>query len=454
MCANSKTNQKEKKIVRPFSVNHIMEWFATILLLVAILTGIAGLIFPISHPMLVRKVTNYLHKCGADSCSVGSVTIKIWQGIEITDLYFTKRMNSLEQYSFKAEKLLVNANLLSSLMDLKKFRELPGKGKEYLFYELYREPQYYLGEWFRFLNQYRNFRGINIIEPHLQILGYDSLHIDLKGGIIDVSNNYEKKEMGINYQIGSAIVNGVHVEFNKGTLLLDEKNLKIVKGRGAYLNGKYKMAGDIDLFHSRCNDVQIGITDLQMSSLYSHFRPVYGKIDGKINIDLRLDPSVFHYDSLSGSGGLVLEDVSIAGTSLQNTISSMIMCHQIDTLHFDKIKNDFDLKKNLTFFNLTHGTGDEINFSAKGWIHSDGSLNQNVEAVFNEKFVKKLQPVVVNSLIEGENGNRIFKCKVYGNSSSPRVALDSTVLRNAIGSVFDDMKENFKYLFKKKSSGE
>jgi hypothetical protein len=87
-------------------------------------------------------------------------------------------------------------------------------------------------------------------------------------------------------------------------------------------------------------------------------------------------------------------------------------------------------------------------------LQPDGSLNQNLEAIFNEKFIKKLQPVVVNSLIKGENGNRIFRCKVYGNSSSPRVALDSTVLRNAIGSVFDDMKENFKYLFKKKNLGE
>jgi hypothetical protein len=454
MCASSKTAKKAKKVGRPFSVYLIMEWFATILLLVVILTGIAGLIFPISHPLLVRKVTNYLHKCGADSCSVGTVTVKIWQGIEVTDLYINKRMNSLEQYSFKAEKLSVNANLLSLLMDLKKFRELPGRGKEYLFYELYREPQYYLGEWFRFLNQYRYFRGINIIEPHLQILGYDSLHIDLNGGFIDVSNNYEQKEMGINYQIGVAKVKGVHFEFNKGTLLLNEKYLKIVKGRGAYLNGKYKVTGDIDLFHSRFNTVQIGITDLQMSSLYSNFEPVTGNIEGKISIDLRLDPSVFNLDSLRGSGGLVLENVSIAGTTFQNTISSMIMCPQIDTLHFEKIKNDFDLKKNLTFFNSTHGTGNEINFSSKGWLQPDGSLNQNLEAIFNEKFIKKLQPVVVNSLIKGENGNRIFRCKVYGNSSSPRVALDSTVLRNAIGSVFDDMKENFKYLFKKKNLGE
>jgi hypothetical protein len=118
-------------------------------------------------------------------------------------------------------------------------------------------------------------------------------------------------------------------------------------------------------------------------------------------------------------------------------------------LRFNRIKNEFELRKNLTFFNTTQGEGEKVSFSAKGWIQPDGSLNQNFEAVLDPGFVKELPPVVAGSLLDGENENKIFRCKVYGNTAAPRVELDSTVLRKAIGSVFDDMKQNLKYLFNK-----
>jgi hypothetical protein len=453
MGTDSTTIKKAKRLRRPFSVYRLMEWTATIFLLLIIITGVAGLIFPISHPVLVQKVSRYLQNCGADSCRVGKVTVKIWQGIEIADIYVDKQISSHEKYSFYAEKLSINVNLLTSIL-LKKFRELPIKGKEYLFYELYREPQYYLGEWFRFLNQYKTFRGLNIIEPRIVIMGFDSLSVEISGGVVDVSNDFEKKEMNVLYQLSSTTVNGLLFEYNKGALSIDEKNLKVIRSKGRYLNGKYKMAGDIDVFQSRIRSIQIGVTGLQMNTLYLGMDSSSGKLDGDISFDVKLEPSAFHYDSLRGSGVLVIANSLITGTTFQKSLKNLIMCPQIDTLRFEKVKNDFDMRKNRTFFNKTHGTGSELDFSAKGWIQPDGSLNQNIEAVFSQNFVKGLSPVVANSLIEGENGGRVFRCKVYGNSVSPRVELDSLVLKKAIGNVFNDMKENFKYLFRKMNPGE
>lgn len=91
MGADLSTSKKIKRFRRPFTVYTFMEWLATILLLLVITAGIAGLIFPISHPVLVAKVTSYLRNSGADSCHVGNVTIKIWKGIEITDLHVGKK---------------------------------------------------------------------------------------------------------------------------------------------------------------------------------------------------------------------------------------------------------------------------------------------------------------------------------------------------------------------------
>ncbi|MBN1604565.1 MAG: hypothetical protein JW915_23350 [Chitinispirillaceae bacterium] len=447
------TIKKTSRIKRPLSVYRLMEWTATILLLLIFVAAVATLIFPVSHPILVKKVSKYLKDSGADSSRVGNVTIKIWQGIEISDFYVDKEISSHEKYSFSAEKITVKVNILSSIF-LKKSRELPVKGKEYLFYELYREPKYYLGEWFRFLNQYKTFRGLSVIEPDVTITGFDSLDIEMNGGVVDLDNDCEKKEMNVQYQIGSSKINGLLFEYNKGVVSIDENNLKIIRSKGRCFNGKYKMTGDIDVYQYRIRTLEIGVTGFEMSSLRYITNSSGGRLGGDIDFDVKLEPSAFHYDSLRGDGVLVIENTVITGTSFQRSLKNLIMSPLIDTLRFTKIKNEFNLRKNLTFFNKTQGSGSEIDFSAKGWIRPDGSLNQNIEAVFNESFVRKMAPVAANSLIVGDNGDRIFRCKVYGNSASPRVELDSIVLKRAIGSVFNEMKENFKHLFRKMNYGE
>jgi hypothetical protein len=449
MGAEDSASKKVKRVRKPFTIYTLMEWFATILLLLIILVGIAGLIFPISHPFLVLKVSEYLHNSGADSCHVGNVTIKIWKGIEINDLCIEKKINSLEKYTFSAEKVSINLNLLTSLLNFRKYKEIPFDGHENIFDELYREPQQYFSSWFKFFNQLKTFRGINIIEPRLSIYGYDSLHIELTGGVIDVINDFEKKTMEVLFQISTAKVNDYVFEYNKGTLLIDEQVLKIIKNKGRYLDGKYKMSGDVDLFQKRLRSLQIGVADLQMSSLHLGKDSLSGKIDGTIHIDVKLESSTFNYDSLNGSGFVTIDNATITGTGFQNSLKALIMSSQIDTLCFNKIKNEFELQKNMTFVNKSQGEGEKITFSARGWIQPDGSLNQNFEAIFSPGFVKGLPPVVAGSLLDGENNNKIFRCKVYGNTASPRVELDSTVLRKAIGSVFDDMKQNLKYLFNK-----
>lgn len=448
MATDVSASKKIKRVRKPFTIYTLMEWLATILLLVVIIAGIAGLIFPISHPVLVWKVSDYLHNNGADSCHVGNVTIKIWNGIEITDLYVEKKINSLEKYTFSAEKVSINLNLLTTLLNFRNYKEIPLDGHEYIFDGVYREPQKYFRSWFQFLNQLKTFRGLNVFEPRLIVDGYDSTHIELTGGVVDVVNDFEKKTMEILYQISVAKVNDYVFEYNKGNLLVDEQQIKI-KSKGRYLDGKYKISGDVDPFQKRLRSLQIGVADLQMSSLHLGKDSLSGKLDGTIHVDVKLEPSVFNYDSLNGSGVVNLDNATITGTGFQKSLKALIMSSQIDTLSFNKIKNGFDWKKNMTFFNETQGEGENITFSARGWIQPDGSLNQNFEAIFTPGFVTKLPPVVAGSLLDGENNNKIFRCKVYGNTASPRVELDSTVLRKAIGSVFDDMKQNLKYLFNK-----
>jgi hypothetical protein len=452
MGAEVSTSKKMKRFRRPFTIYTFMEWLATILLLLIILAGIVGLVFPISHPVLVWKVSDYLRNSGADSCHVGNVTIKIWKGIEISDICIEKKISALEKYSFSAEKVSINLNLFTSLLNFRKYQKIPLDGHEYIFYELYREPQQYFRTWFLFLNQIKTFKGLNIVEPKLRVDGFDSLHVELTGGVIDISNDYEKKTMDVLYQVPVANVNNYVFEYSKGTLLIDEREMKIVKSKGRYLNGKYKISGDVDLSQAKLRSIQIGVADLQMSSLHFGKDSLSGKLDGIIHFDLKLEPSSFNPDSLKGNGVATLENATITGTGFQNSLRALIMSSQIDTLHFNKIKNEFDLRKNMTFFNKTQGDGESISFSARGWIQPDGSLNQNFEAIVNNEFVNDLPPVVAGSLLDGENNNKIFRCKVYGNTASPRVELDSIVLRKAIGSVFDDMKQNLKHLFNKANS--
>jgi hypothetical protein len=89
-----------------------------------------------------------------------------------------------------------------------------------------------------------------------------------------------------------------------------------------------------------------------------------------------------------------------------------------------------------------------MDFKASGSAGIDGSLNQNFDGTFTAETVARMPGLVSNSLEKTDNNGRAFHCRIYGTFDYPKIELDQKIMKKAVQNIFEDIKINFKKLFK------
>jgi hypothetical protein len=123
---------------------------------------------------------------------------------------------------------------------------------------------------------------------------------------------------------------------------------------------------------------------------------------------------------------------------------------EFSELRFSRFKADLQLQSPGKFLTAMSGSGEMLDLNADGWISLDGELNQEMRGEISAKMARKLSNLVAGSLESTERRGKLFKCRVYGSLSNPKIELDRMILKRAVGNVFQNMRQGFQDLFKKK----
>lgn len=442
-------NSPQNKKVN-FDMLKLIEWAVSFLFLAVILLMITGF-FPVSHPLITRYAYSLIERSSLDSCSIGKVKLTLWKGISLYDVSTTEKTDGGLEYRLQLSKIRIGCNVLSTALKWQKIKAELQQLHINFWQTAKDDPYTAVDQLLRYASQSEEIKNIYINGKNLSVNKNGNSLITANRFSFDITR---EKEITQNIQINLEAAEFIYLRhvftFLRADGLYDNRILKISKCRGRVLDGKVKIDADLDLVNKLISNLNVSASHLNIEQIVYEAGGMQGCISGEMDFDFNSVSSFMEPDSIRGKGIIRAYGVNIEATPVQLSIVKMLENPMLGVLSFSKIKTDFEIIGNDSILADISGNGEMLDFRANGQINLHGGINQLVNASFSEDAIKELPGFIVNSLDLNENNRRTVRCRIYGTIDSPIVELDREILKNAIGNVFEQMKENFIDLFRKK----
>lgn len=416
-------------------------------LLIIIMAGF----FPFKATWLKQKAVAKLVQSGADFCTIEGIVLIPYKSLTLNKLVIVKqRIDTLRQDTVKIEQVYFEGNMLSLLLHRKRIsRELLSTDGD-LFRFFSANPAAVTGLFESFVQRECK---------HIQSGSCTGITgaIELGTGQRIYVNNGSlllgrvAKGDGDTWEatVTLPMVRTERDEYTnvRGQLLLAKEGKQLSgRWRGDYLGGKVNGSAALNLKKARIEEYQIDAENIDAGAWYRN-AGFSGSIVGDADVELHGRAQPLTIDSINGMLTIVLKKCSFSGFPLQQMLVQSLAIKQLESCSFTKVKieSTFELRRPLEI--AVVGSGNDLNFTTKGWISRDGSLNQQVECVFPEHIASRFPDGIRKSLEPAGKGDRLFRCRLYGTWAQPGFELDKAMLQRAMTSMFDDARNDFqKYI--------
>lgn len=216
---------------------------------------------------------------------------------------------------------------------------------------------------------------------------------------------------------------------------------------GKYLEGKLRGMMRIDLDRPFIDTASLKGAGWNLEEIYGTGRDIEGTVKGSMDIEVHVQRSRIHPDSVRASGSISLNRVRMRDLPIQKKLFVALLLPEFEELKFDRINADFQFSEGTFRSDDLKAKGDPLDFSSKGWISYKGFCDQYVTGTLEKTYVEGLPPVVRSSLETDSRGRGAFACRVKGHIDNPVVELDRTMLNRAVRSVFQELSKEFGRFF-------
>ncbi len=409
---------------------------ALFLLSVAVLAGFV----PIGVGPFRGFVEDKLRGMGADSVSIGGVSVVLFRGLRVKEVATYKRISDKgDCYRMRVESVDVRCNLVGATAAIA-VNPSVFKADRDVFREAYERPFELLGDISGAIASLRPVKKIALRGVDIGFTGKGNPGVSVSGADVVLGRS-----------VGSALAGSVNVRETVIPALakvddlslnisVDDKSLGITNGVGAVFGGKLRMNLSIDARQTKIlsGEVSVSALDLRTFCAETGFTP--GGVTGKADVEARIDGgSPIRLDSVKAKGRVTVTNLTATDLALQKTPIVVQFSRDLRLLRFSEVKGGFVLAGGRLNFREITGVGDVLKFRSSGWVGLDGKLSQNFEGEFSGGFVAGLPKLVRNSLEKTEGGGGRFKCVIDGAFHNPRVKVDRSVYDRAIGGFFRDI---------------
>jgi len=421
--------------------NRKIEKITTLALFLSSLIVLAGFI-PIGGAGLFRGAAeNALRGMGADSVSIGSVSVVLWSGLRVREAATYKRISDKgDGYRVRAARADIRCNLLGAAVALA-VNPAKLKSDRDVFREVYERPFELAGELLCKAVSLRPvkkvaLRGVDVVfiskgRPGVSVIGAEAV-LGRKGGGDALSGSATVKE--------AVIPALAKVERFNVKISVDDKNLELTDGGGTVFGGKLRANLAVDVRQSKIlsGEAFISGLDLEKFCAGTAFSP--GRLAGKVDMDARVDGgSPIRLDSVKAKGRVTVANLTAADLALQTAPIVNHLSRDLRLLRFSEVKGGFNIAGGRLYFKEIAGVGDVLKFRSAGWVGFDGRLSQDFEGELSGGFVAGLSKLVRSSLEKTESDGGRFKCKIGGTFHNPRIEVDRSVYDRAIGGFFKNL---------------
>jgi hypothetical protein len=412
--------------------------FFLIFVLLVLAVMVAGFL-PWSLPVVRQQVNGLLKKIPVQSITVEGVSIRPWSALELRQLSLTTPLGQDTTIELHIKRLRIDYSIVKILGSFSQARTLLSRAQKEGF-------------------------GVVLNEPTLGAI-CQAIALHQAEGTIRVKNTTIARLSGGKAKVGiisdpalliegtveaeSLVVSGKYPFENlKGKARLEKNELQLSGIEAELFEGDLELDLAANLATKRLHDLTARCSKVNLEQLYRSQPKNPGSISGTATVDLVLNASAIHPDSLEGKASLTVKSIVAHQLPIQKNLLVMIALPDLDTLRFDKITTDITIDKGKLHTHPLHGSGTPISFTSEGYIGIDGYFFQDVKALLSSDYVKQLAPIIRESLLPESGNRRSFKCIVKGTFDNPRVVHDKVIMQRAANNAFKELKKSFKKFFR------
>ncbi|MDR2592875.1 MAG: AsmA-like C-terminal region-containing protein [Chitinispirillales bacterium] len=417
-----------------------IEKITTLALFLVSLILLVGFV-PIGGAGLFRDAAESVLKgMGADTVSIGSVSVVFWTGLRVKNVDAYKRINDKgDGYRVYAARADVRCNLLGAAAAFAVNRNAFKSGRD-VFREAYEKPLELAGDLFGAAASLRPVKKIALRGVGLGFISKGRPDVSVSGAEVTLHRDGERALSGKVF-VGEAVIPTLaKIEKLNVRMSVDDKKLELTDGGGSVFGGELRMNVAVDLNRSRIlsGEALVSGLDLEKFCAGTGFSP--GSLAGKADIEARADSgSPVRLDSLKAKGLATVTNLTVKDLALQKASVVNQLSRDLRLLRFSEVKGGFTIAGGRFNFKEVAGVGDVLKFRSAGWVGFDGKLSQDFEGELSRNFVAGLPKLVRNSLEKTESEGGRFKCKISGTFHKPRIEVDKSVYDRAIGGFFKDL---------------
>lgn len=412
--------------------------FFSLFLLLVLAVLLAGFL-PWSLPVVRQQVNAVLRKVPVQSIAVEAVTIRPWSALELHQLSLTTPLGRDTTLELHVKRLRIDYSIVKILGSFSKARSLLSRAQKEGFGVVLNEPT--LGAICQAIKLHQADGTIRVNTTTIARLSGGTAKV----GIISepallIEGTVEAE---------SLVVNGKYpFEKLRGKARLEKNELQLSTVEAELFEGALELDLAANLLTKRLHDLTARCSKLNLEQLYRSQPKNPGSISGTANLELSLNASAMHRDSLDGKASLTVRSLVVHQLPIQKNLLVMIALPDLDTLRFDKITSDVTIEKGKIHTHPLRGSGTPISFTSEGYIGLNGYFFEDVNAILSSDYVKQLSPIISESLLPESGDRRAFKCIVKGTFDNPHVVHDKAIMKRAANNAFKELKKSFKKFFR------
>jgi len=421
---------------------HKVEKIAALVFLFLSLALLAGFL-PFRLGPLNRAVEGVLMDAGADSASVGEVSVILWSGVRVKDLTAYKRINAKEGYHAHVSRADISCNMFGMGLTLLTKPNILTAEKD-LFREAYENPINFIGDACALAVSLGPLKKAAVKDAGVRFTQYKGKAaaavpgLSAEGVSASAAIRGPKRALDGSVSVKSAVIPSVAaIEDFRIKLRAADGRLNLTDGSGNIFGGKLNAEASLRLDSTKFTGgtARIKGLDLEQYCAKTNFSP--GRLSGKVDIDARIeDIPAASIDSIKAKGSFKAANLTAADIGLQRTQAVNQLSKELRVLNFGDVRGDFRLDKGKIRFREIAANGDVLKFKSTGWADFDGRLEQDFVGELSQKFTEKLPKLVRSGLERTEDGGGRFKCRITGTFHKPRVEIDKGVYNRAFKNLF------------------
>lgn len=417
---------------------------------------VAGLV-PVRHSSFARAAEEALRRLGADSVSVGVVSVALWRGVALRDVFIEQRIDAKWRASVDAPKVRVSYRLLRAVLMRKKCLEvLERRGAaarrckrqgNHLLRTLYEGTAVFDSLLPACVSEARFSR----VALRFTETGGSGVRCGGLRGTIRVAKN-SPYHIRADVTSDHADLYGLAASKIRGTVRLEGPVLVVEKLRADFLGGKIREANaTVDLVRERIAEAFLDARNVRLGKFYSGFGAQTGTLRGRADLSLRLESSALHPDSLRGTGTFKLSRMVVKDVPVLQIIANITDVESLRQLSFRRVRGDVEVREGRAWSSGVQGIGHPISISANGWtMLRSGHFDYAVSGLFGKEYADSVPAIVWNAMLPADDDGREFRIQTSGTFQDPSVRLDRAMTRRAVRSVLKSVGQQFGSMFRGK----